>query len=195
MKIYITGCNKSGTTLLLRMFHSFKNARVITNEIQIDRFAKLKYSEDILVGKRKPKTIFSDIIDSKELNRQIKLIKKNKIVIINCIRNGEDVIASNSHIERWVKSMKQALKHIEIISLNVRYEDLVSIPDYIQKHIETIISKQAEYKFSEYPSFIPEGSYEGTFYKLRPVSTDRIDKNKDGYKLVFNEFEKLIKNY
>lgn len=51
LKIFVTGCARSGTTLLQRLFFSFDNIEIIPKEIKLENFCAYK-SDKILVGKR-----------------------------------------------------------------------------------------------------------------------------------------------
>jgi len=71
-KIYITGCARSGTTLLARLFHAFDNCQIMSEECSLEDFAKIDMSDqdcDFLVGKRTEQSIFSNTLSDLEVNR------------------------------------------------------------------------------------------------------------------------------
>lgn len=184
MKIFITGAAKSGTTLLARLMHSF-DMPINAEEITISDLCKSDYGN--VVGKRTEYSIFSNILQRKDLNRQKKLIKKHHITVINIYRNGVDVLESferdwgywNPHI--WCESIRQMHAFPDLIRVNVKYEDLVRFPDDTQQQISKKIGKKFQYKFSEYVEKAPEGLFPTTDerYKIRPIVTDRIQKRFD----------------
>lgn len=56
-RIYITGCARSGTTLLQRLFYAFEGVEIIDGEIDIDSFIN-RTSDKVLVGKRTINSVF-----------------------------------------------------------------------------------------------------------------------------------------
>jgi len=189
MRIFITGCAKSGTTLLARLMHSF-NIPVHSGEISLRDLTKSEVTN--IVGKRSEYTIFSNILQRKDINEQKKLIKQKNINVINIYRNGVDVLES---FERdwgywnpliWCESIRQMQDYQDLIMLNVRYEDLVRYPNAIQNLIRSKIQVKPEYKFSEYTENTPKELFptNDKRYKIRPINGDRIEKNfnvrKDG---------------
>lgn len=182
MKIYITGCARSGTTLLRRLFYSFKDVEIIGKEINISSFATYNSKQPVLVGKRTMNTIFSHSISNEVLKNQLALV--DGIKIINIVRDGKDVIESGSSLpSRWMNSIETAKKYNDKIFATIYYELLVSRPDLIQKYITNLFGLEEVYRFSEYPDFIPKDSFDfekqKPSYKLRKISTDRVNKKYD----------------
>jgi len=182
MKIYITGCARSGTTLLRRLFYSFKGVEVIGKEINISSFATYNSKQPILVGKRTINTIFSNFVSNEGLQNQLTLI--DGIKIINIVRDGKDVVEGGySSPSRWMNSIGTAKKYNDKIFATIYYELLVSHPDLIQKYISNLFGLEEVYRFSEYPDFIPKDSFDfekkKSNYKLRKISTDRVNKGYD----------------
>lgn len=212
-KIFITGCAKSGTTLLKRMFHAFSKTYVIVAEAQLYNFAKLLPEEvtkcDFLVGKRTWETIFSSSrISKKQIENQKKLIKRNNIHIINIVRDGRDVVISymkdwgiNGCFE-WMECVRQAQN--EFIEHSIRYEDLIMNPDVVQAAIINKFGLEPCAKFSEYPMFVPE-NYNledpkiNENYTPRPLDKSKIGKDIDFYRTLspndIDFFHKLLKTH
>jgi len=73
-KFYITGCAKTGTTLLRRLFNAFDLNVYNKTEIHLSQFiSESKYD----VGKRTEGSIFSDVINQTMIDKnQIKIIEK-----------------------------------------------------------------------------------------------------------------------
>lgn len=204
MRIFITGCAVSGTTLLQRMFYSFKEIEIIDREINLNKFLSYKQSEKILIGKRNYKTIFSNEKKKINYNSQINLIQKTKkLSIINIIRDGRDVIENGKvSLNRWSSSINQFNENKDLIDLIIKYEDFVKDPDIIQDKIIKKYNMEKLYNFSEYPIFVPDKNFSITknkkMYRPRKISTDRIGKNLNLYKSrgtvkEIKKFEKMLK--
>jgi hypothetical protein len=176
-KIYITGCARSGTTLLLRLFYSFNNVDIIDKEINLQNFCSIN-SDKVLVGKRSINTIFSNILNKEDLDNQIKIIKDNNIKIINITRKGLDVIESGkTSPERWIESIRQKIIYKDLIKFNIDFNDLVSQSNIIQEYISFIFDLTIKYKFSEYPEFLPNNLvWNKEAYRPRPITTENINK-------------------
>lgn len=181
--IYITGCAKSGTTVLARMFHAFEDAVVMNEEVQLHEYVKYiktnKQKKSITIGKRTEHTIFSNVISKDLIDEQIKLIKNNNVIIINCVRDGRFVVESWFKSWKvynpfaWMASIMQSEKYKEHIMLTVHYEELVNNPEKVQNEIETLIKKKAVHNFNEYPLFVPEYCFASNdvSYKLRKLNS------------------------
>ena len=80
-KIFITGCARSGTTLLARMFHAFEDVSVVENECTLEDFTEYCSANEghfrIIVGKRTERSIFSNVLSEEETQKQLKLIEDN----------------------------------------------------------------------------------------------------------------------
>lgn len=181
MKILITGCAKSGTTLLARLMHSF-DIPVHTKEIRLKDLCLAKLSN--LVGKRNEYTIFSNILNGVDLEHQKQMIIKYDIKILNIYRNGVDVMESFENDWQywnpliWCESIRQMEEMKDLITTNVSYESLVTEPDLIQSVIATGLGIEPEYKFSESHHKVPMNLFKtnNPRYKSRPIVKDRIGK-------------------
>jgi len=193
MKVFITGCAKSGTTLLRRLFYAFGGVDVIPDEISLGEFLGKQTEKGILVGKRQYGDIFSATLADATLLRAVSLLLNNpQIKIINIYRDGRDVVESGIKPARWIASIKQMLSYGSLISANVRYEDLVKSPDDVQPIIARALILESKFGFSEYPKFFKSDHVSGQKkYSPRPISTDRIGKDLELYKQrVTSEAEK-----
>lgn len=203
--IYITGCAKSGTTLLRRMFFSFRRCGIVNTEIELDAFVTVPKQQnlngDTLIGKRTVSTVFSNIMFPKLVEHQLGVIKKHDVKILNIIRDGRDAILSDwISPERWIASIEDAETYKDYITLSVYFEDLVRQPDKVQAQIAETFGLEAKDKFSNYPDFMTQedkGQYEKyklseakigqdlEFYKKRcPGLVPRIDKLLRGHNYI-----------
>lgn len=204
-KIFITGCPRSGTTLLLRMFFAFNDIEVIPHEVNIREFVSHDSPKKFIIGKRIENHLFSDNIKLEQLNNQLEVVKSNNVQILNIVRDGRDVIEDvekNVTCNWWNNTIDQLRNNNEFIDLIVKYEDLVFRPDEVQEHIQLTFNLTSHCNFSNYPAFIPEGVFSYTKHKPRynigKISKDRVGKDLNAYKKKCSkeerkEFEKNLK--
>ena len=197
IRILITGCAKTGTTLLLRLFHAFKDVTIVDGEITLSKFIKIECNTKYLIGKRDAGTILSTtrkILEESELwENQQEMIKEHDIRILNIIRDGRDVILSDDRyvqVERWIECMKQRQNLKHIITLEVTYENLVRHPNLTQKDIMDVFDLEKEHDFSDYPKFLPLETDDSIgAYKKRPIGTKSIGKDLNAYKKICTKKE------
>jgi len=200
MKIYITGCAKSGTTLLARLFWAFEGLYVIKEETRPYDFLM---ADDNLVGKRTHNTLFGGAL----LNREEILLQKlllSEFTVVNIVRDGRDVIKSfeddwgvNGCFE-WMNAINQAIDHGDLIDHHIRYEDIINIPNGAQTVVAEELDLKIIHKWSDYPKFYDTDQLGMGSYAPRPLSDDRIGKAPERYKQVINDehaFEALLKQH
>lgn len=154
MKLLIAGCARSGTTLTLRMMHSFANSFVFPRETGTWRFLWEGHRTDNIIIKR-TRTFY------KSLPRL-----SSSVSLIYCIRHPFDVLTSSHpetihlrrfHVtpERWVDEydalcrLRTRQPWREIFFL--RYEELVHQPDMVQQHLAKALSLVPIQRFSADP--------------------------------------------
>ena len=219
-KIFITGCAKTGTTLLLRMCYAFKDTRVMYrtgfngHELTMEEFLNLDGDESFIIGKRLPPFVLSNV-DDPTFSNQIDWIKRYDIGVINVIRDGRDVVLSDGNYvkpERWISSMEQRRKYSDVISMEVSYEELVNNPDAVQDRMIEEFGIEKESNFSDYPEYVPDWVYDWNVsvqgrkgisspdadYGKRKVSNVSIGKDLHAYKdictnLELDAFERELK--
>ena len=219
-KIFITGCAKSGTTLLLRMCYAFKDTEVLYregfdgHELPFDQFVNYQSDKPFVIGKRHPPALLSNVL-TKALDNQYDVIKKNNIVVINVVRDGRDVVLSDGKYVkpcRWIESIKQREFYKDVIALEVRYEDLIREPQKVQAEMENTLGLVSEHNFSDYPDYVEDWVFDWNVsvlaragkgnekgYGKRKVSDKAIGKDLDAYKSICTPeelpvFEKHLKN-
>ena len=172
MKIFITGCAKSGTTLLRRLFQAF-NVNVAPNEMSLEEFIKSDYD----VAKRNFNSILSNKISPLEIAKQRKLIFDHNIKIVNITRNRRDVLNSqNGYVKesRYNACVEQFHKHRDLIDFNIEFEKLIREPDKIQWELVKKFVLMPEFMFSDYPNFIDPSKeqFKNGNYSLRKLGED-----------------------
>lgn len=174
-KIYITGCAKSGTTLVRRLFNAFEELKVYNyGEIIPADFVKSNYN----VGKRQ-RSLFDGLVLNDDLLRQ-QLLMFEDITIIDVLRNKEDVLKSdNGYVseKRYNNYLKQREKYGKLINYTILYEKLLSDPNLIQKEISELLDLKIKHKWSSYPDFVDisqenHKTHKG-IYNLRPIGAPK----------------------
>ena len=170
MRIYITGCAKTGTTLLRRLMNAFEGLSVAVDEMSLKRFLESEYD----VAKRNAKQIFSIGVDNDFIKEAIKLIKDNDVKILHIHRNKADVLKSdNGYVpeERYDDVEDQMFRYKKHITHVVYFEELTSNPDIVQKEIAAALGLKIKHKFSDYPNFIDAESekIKDGIYQLRKI--------------------------
>lgn len=211
-RIFITGCARSGTTLMNRLFYAFQDSTVVDHEISIEDFCNYKCETKILVGKRTPLTILSVPLNKEELDKHLALIKNNNLLIVNVVRDGRDVVHQNPtgprvDVNRWIGCMLQAQLFIKTINVQVRYEDLVTTPDLVQEQLSEILDLNPTAKFSKYPSFVPDLAFnepeyrDFVYYSKRKITNASVGHSSAEYISLCENleqralFERTLKRY
>ena len=211
-KIFITGCAKSGTTLLLRMCYAFKDTEVLYrkgfdgHELPFNDFINYQSDSKFVIGKRHPPALLSNVL-TEELDRQGKEVVKNNIAIINVVRDGRDVILSDGKYvkpKRWIESIQQRKNDVfgNLIMVEVKYEDLIRNPQLVQTQMEEAFGMESHSKFSDYPDYVEDWVFEWnvsvlarqgkgneTNYGKRKLSDKSIGKDLEAYKDICSDFE------
>ena len=100
-KIFITGCAKSGTTLLLRMCFAFEGTEILYkkgaegHELGFEDFLEYESDQDFVIGKRHPPALLSTTYH-KSAQYQAAKVLKNNIGIINVVRDGRAIASKSS---------------------------------------------------------------------------------------------------
>jgi len=209
-KIFITGCAKSGTTLLLRMCYAFKDTEVLYregfdgHELPFEQFVSYKSDKKFIIGKRHPPALLSNVT-TMALDEQYKEVKEQGIVIINVVRDGRDVVLSDGNYvrpKRWIESVKQRKSYEDVIIMEVKYEDLIRNPEQIQREMEEKIGLESKNEFSEYPDYVEDWVFDWNVsvlarrgqgnennYGKRKLSEASIGKDLEAYKKICSSVE------
>lgn len=191
------------------MFHAFEDVLVMSQEVQLSDFVNYTKANPegakTIVGKRTEYTIFSNVLSEIEIKKQLDIIASNDIIIINCVRDGRQVVESwwrawkTYNPFAWMVSIIQSFEYESVIKMTVKYEDLVLTPDIVQSRIELLTGLKSWKKFSEYPDFCTNTAFKADDpkYKLRKL---RISENTEATKYlnkpncvkVFNELNEKI---
>jgi len=177
VKIWITGCARTGTTLLGRLFYGYEGVTVIDPEIELEYFIDASgASTPHYSGKRSVGSIFSNDLSGSLIKDQSRLIQDNDVMVVNIIRDGRDVISlpkdgTVATPKRWVASMKQARDLKYLICYTVRYELLCEDPDGVQEALGAHLGLGTLHRWSDYPAFVPESVFERVTATGEPFPT------------------------
>lgn len=172
MKIFITGCAKTGTTLVRRLFNAFDLKVYNHTEMSLDWFLNSNYQ----VCKRTVRAPFSNSYPNQEtLLDDLDKLRVNRLTVINVTRNKADTTkSSNGYVssERYDECERQVAQYGEHIAFTIPYERLMIEPDEIQKELATILGLTILHKWSDYPNFInkDEERVNSGIYELRPIN-------------------------
>ena len=182
----ITGCAKSGTTLVRRLMYAFKGVVIIPREIDLDTLVSLREPNRTVIAKRTQLTLFSEKLSYSEglEDRQANLIADEGVEVINVIRDGRDVVLSNNRYvspTRWIASMEQRERHKDLIGIEIHYEDIVERADDVQQEVANALNLEIAHPWSEYPSFVPDIEFpgHGDGYERRPLDDSSIGKSEN----------------
>lgn len=180
--------------MLLDMFHAFGRTWVINDEVTLEDFTNLAPEQvgdyDFVVGKRSVGTIFSaSNLTQRDINRQLFLIAKYGIQIVNIVRDGRNVV--KSYLEswgyynpfEWMECVMQAEKYGEFIDTQIRYEDLLTSPDKSQETVSELFGLSITDNWSDYPNFVPANNraVSSRSYNLRPIEKGKLKVDRETY--------------
>lgn len=147
LPIFITGCGRSGTWLLASMFNCFEDTySEISKEVDFDEFLSISRTETCLVAKR-----------THDAYQRFALIP-DRIRQVHIIRHPLDVLCSQQftsdrHISplRWcgeTLAFEEQARRRDLVV--VRYEDLVSRPNQVQKTLAKHLDLKIARPFAEF---------------------------------------------
>jgi len=173
-KIYITGCAKSGTTLVRRLFNAFEGLNVYNYE---EITPKDFYTSEYDVGKRF-QSLFSGELPNSLITQQLEMFQE--IIVIDVLRNREDVLKSDNgyvNSNRYNTCLLHRKEYGNLINYTIIYEKLLENPDLIQNEISKLFDLKIKHKWSDYPKFIDisqeKPQTHSGIYKLRPIGAKK----------------------
>ena len=189
-RIHITGCPRSGTTLMMELMRTcFQNDGYCEHEMSI--FEQPEDHLEVFFSKQP-----SDIRRIKPLLHAdvnlyvINMVRDPRAVITSIHKNFPGMYFCNFRV--WNECNQKALQLMRYHRfLQVRYEDLVFAPDHVQNDIQTAFLFLAkEIPFSEYHSFAkPSSDAKTAMGGVRKIASDRIDNWKQHLPRIKFEYE------
>jgi hypothetical protein len=176
MKLLVTGCARSGTTLMIHLTQYFYNCKVLIENEQ-HPFDYLEYnSKDHILVIKKP------MLEKHNLQYfNLRQLLDMGWFIIWMIRDGRDVIVSKHgndlnyvDSDRWVKTNYEMLKVCDDHGIiTVRYEDLCNNPDNEMKRISNFINQDYQKDFVNFYEQMADTPMNAGI-NPRPIDTDSI---------------------
>ena len=171
-RLYVTGCAKTGTTLVRRLLNAFELAVYNHDEIAVDDFVASRYD----AGKRARDTVFSKALPDDEIAQQLATLAEAHVSIVNVIRDRTATLASDGGYvapERYDSCMAQADRYADHIAFTIHFEQLLADPDAVQLELGNQLGLRRIHRWSDYPRFVDvtqEGAHtRGGIYQLRPI--------------------------
>jgi tetratricopeptide (TPR) repeat protein len=182
-RIYILGCGRSGTTLLLSLMTCFNDTYALINDANsggedyFGRFARMDNQEEIHVIKRS-----SDAYKYAELIPQ-------EIDLLYIIRHPLDVLVSTLFldnkeysyyisVERWlgeIASLRRLMGMKREKMLIIKYEDIILEPDASQNRISEYFQIDVKKSFSLFhEDYLANSVVEQSMSGVRPLSSKSI---------------------
>lgn len=177
MKIFITGQARSGTTLLRNLFTAFEDMDVQKDEASIDTLVQAESNGHIVVKRCMGSILSHCMVKPKEVERQWRLILEHDVKLIHIQRDRYDL--AKSWQDAWGMG-EQGFFEWGLIENTIdwykpyylRYEDLVSEPNYEQEVLASWLGLTIKHKWSDYPKFVPKEFDAKGKYKLRPLCAE-----------------------
>ena len=203
-KILITGCARSGTSLLLLLMRYFQDSFVeakkeihpILSKAQFlqDDFNR-RYSNIIIKRPQLSKT------HPQYFNLQEVLDKDFKIIYI--IRNGFDVLCSKRpqtgkyHVvdpNRWIAAIEDYLKHKDNKNIcTIKYEDLVNDTEHCMSKISQFLNTPYSIDYMNFYKNTKENTpITRATHGLRPIDIKSIDNWKNHKEYLEKKYKKRL---
>jgi len=195
MKLLITGCARSGTTLMIHLMRYFYNCKVVIEDEQHPADYYNYNDKDHVIVIKKP-YLTKDNIQYFSLDHLLSSGWK----VIWMLRNGCDVITSKDrdggyHVntDRWVQTNAEMLNHALHPSLMiVRYESLVDDPSLQLDNIASFINQTYQDGYSEFYEGINKDNPMDVDMPVKPIYDDSVYRWQDtqeDYLHVVRQFE------
>jgi len=180
-RIFVFGCARSGTTLLLNLLRTFEGVSVMDAEHCVRELAAHP-STGWVAAKRRPHCADHLAADLPDLR---------SIWIIDILRDPRDVVTSRLEhpaypgfycdYPRWERDVRVAadLRGRHMRMLHLRYEHLVSAGDQVQQDLGAVLGLRARVPFSSHVSVMPADLSkvgQRTLGGVRPLSSDRVGR-------------------
>lgn len=187
MKILITGCARSGTTLLLYLSQFFSDVQAMLDDEYVPTRIKMKDSRYFVKRQKRKKLIIKyPMHDSgSRYHIPLKKVLDYGFYVVAIIRDGRDVLVSkhppelvNFHVEpkRWVETNLELIEFKKNKKMmTVRYEDIISNTEAEMNKIGKFIRSDFLGNYNDFYKNISSGMKDAMGTKgARPISSDSI---------------------
>lgn len=177
MKLLITGCARSGTTILTHMMRYFYSTKVaFEDEAHPMEYMNYNHSDHILVIKK-------PYLESSSLGYfTLQSLLYHGWKVIWLLRDGRDVITSINHPvsqTRWVEANTEYMRHYQSKEiLLIRYEQLVSSPYAEMDRIKDFIGQPYQDDFLDFHKLMTDTPMNKGIIPA-PINQDTIGRFKN----------------
>lgn len=181
VNVFLTGCARSGTTLLARLMTAFRATITQGAEGRVEWFGDpgfatarrkgwnlvVKRSREVFAGMAPHPNVADAGADVEEaaLAYQLALIRHFDVRVVDIVRDPRDVLVSVHHSDpdRYYVSPERLSRQFHQVEwlrqraprfVQVRYEDILREPDAEQRRLGEALGLVPESRFSEYPRFM-----------------------------------------
>lgn len=178
-RIFVFGCARSGTTLLLNLLRTFNGVNVMEGEHCVRQLVTYP-SAGWVAAKRRAHCADHLSADLPDLR---------PVWIIDIMRDPRDVVTSRlatfpgfyCDYPRWDRDVRvaAALRGRHLRMLHLRYEHLVTAGDQVQQDLGAMLGLEARVPFSSHLSVMPPDLTRSTRLQLggvRPLSGERVGR-------------------
>ena len=154
-KIYITGCAKSGTTMLANLMTAF-DVQVFPGEAFLTSFFTSKYD----VCKRHKDFLFSEDLPYLTLWSCYAYVQQWGVRILNINRKKDDVLKSEGGYvseKRYDACQSQKGWFGDVITMDVTFEEIIDDPVGMQASMQIYFPDLVPIaSWEDYPDFVPQ---------------------------------------
>ncbi|UJP40679.1 sulfotransferase family protein [Cellulomonas palmilytica] len=156
-RIFITGCSRSGTTLLSNMFRGFAGVRVVAGMHRMTDFPRSNAEGTAVVLRRTPACAL-DLAD------QVR--EHPGVWLVDIMRDPRDVVTSryggssafHTSFRRWERDVaafeRAAERHPR--TLRIRFEELIRQPGRVQDRIAATLDLAPTSDFADFPALVAD---------------------------------------
>ena len=184
-KIYIMGCGRSGTTYLLTLMNCFADTYVLIDDAAVPgedhfgKFASIAGTERNQVIKRASNAY--DFVAAIPVDIELLYLVRHPLDVLTSTLTYRGKVYSNYiDADRWLleaEALKWTVESNRSRNLIVKYEHLISAPDFMQQEIADFFGLDRKMPFSEHHrAFNASKDISETLNGVRPPDPSSIGR-------------------
>ena len=188
-KIFIFGCARSGTTLLLNLFRCFQKTRVVDREHKIEEFVNFFDGKENVVLKRTP-SCGGDL--------KPKILRNSDVWLVDIHRDPRSVVTSihpgiddyYTDFSRWERDIRviQEISQIYSQFISIKYENLILNADRIQELMSSKLGLKKVCRFNDFTKVVRKENISPLSIRalggIRPLEKRNINRWKNNNKAI-----------